>query len=156
VLRGIAERGALAPLFFDATTRPEFRPPWGMRSRHGTISLAPLDRGQVRSENITVRWRRSPAASAEAASGGGVTAGGISAGMIGAAAGCAAQFGARPKVCRGPATLRPSFQILIGQLAQDHEIDIVGAEHLGILGEPSMSKFGLLGSLVCGSLEKVE
>jgi predicted ATPase len=48
VLRGIAERGALAPLFILATTRPEFRPPWSMRSHHGTISLAPLDRGQVR------------------------------------------------------------------------------------------------------------
>ena len=48
VLRGIAERGALAPLFVVATTRPEFRPPWGMRSHHGTISLAPLDRHQVR------------------------------------------------------------------------------------------------------------
>ena len=47
-LRGIAERGALAPLFIVATTRPEFRPPWGMRSHHGTISLAPLDRSQVR------------------------------------------------------------------------------------------------------------
>jgi predicted ATPase len=47
-LRGIAERGALAPLFIVATTRPEFRPPWGMRSHHGTISLAPLDRAQVR------------------------------------------------------------------------------------------------------------
>jgi hypothetical protein len=48
LLRGIAERGALAPLFIVATTRPEFRPPWGMRSHHGTISLAPLDRAQVR------------------------------------------------------------------------------------------------------------
>ena len=48
VLRGIAERGALAPLFVVATTRPEFRAPWGMRSHHGTISLAPLDRAQVR------------------------------------------------------------------------------------------------------------
>ncbi len=48
VLRGIAERGALAPLFIVATTRPEFRPPWGMRSHHGTLSLAPLDRQQVR------------------------------------------------------------------------------------------------------------
>jgi class 3 adenylate cyclase len=48
VLRGIAERGALAPLCIVATTRPEFRPPWGMRSHHGTISLAPLDRAQVR------------------------------------------------------------------------------------------------------------
>jgi predicted ATPase len=47
-LRGIAERGALTPLFAMATARPEFRPPWGMRSHHGTISLAPLDRHQVR------------------------------------------------------------------------------------------------------------
>ena len=48
LLRGIAERGALAPLFVVATTRPEFRPPWGTRSHHSTISLAPLDRTQVR------------------------------------------------------------------------------------------------------------
>jgi class 3 adenylate cyclase len=48
VLRGIAERGTLAPLFIVATTRPEFRPPWDMRSHHTTISLAPLDRAQVR------------------------------------------------------------------------------------------------------------
>jgi predicted ATPase len=48
VLRGIAERGALAPLFVVATARPELRPPWGMRSHHSTISLAPLDRAQVR------------------------------------------------------------------------------------------------------------
>jgi class 3 adenylate cyclase/predicted ATPase len=48
VLRGIAERGALTPLFVLITARPEFRAPWGMRSHHGTISLAPLDRHQVR------------------------------------------------------------------------------------------------------------
>jgi predicted ATPase len=48
VLRSIAERGSLVPLFIVATTRPEFRPLWGMRSHHGTISLAPLDRAQVR------------------------------------------------------------------------------------------------------------
>ena len=48
VLRGVAERGALAPLFVVATARPEFRSPWGMRSHHSTISLAPLDRAQVR------------------------------------------------------------------------------------------------------------
>ena len=44
VLRGLAERGALAPLFIVATARPEFRSPWSIRSHHGTISLAPLDR----------------------------------------------------------------------------------------------------------------
>ena len=48
VLRGFAERGALVPLYIVATARPEFRPPWGMRSHHGTISLAPLDPQQVR------------------------------------------------------------------------------------------------------------
>jgi len=48
VLRGIAGPGALAPLFIVATTRPEFRPAWDMRSHHATISLAPLDRAQVR------------------------------------------------------------------------------------------------------------
>lgn len=48
LLRGIAERGALAPLFVLITARPEFRPPWGMRSHHTTIYLAPLDRSQVR------------------------------------------------------------------------------------------------------------
>jgi class 3 adenylate cyclase/predicted ATPase len=47
-LRAIAEQGALAPLFILATTRPEFQPPWSMRSHHGTIALAPLDRTQVR------------------------------------------------------------------------------------------------------------
>ena len=36
------------PCLFSSTTRPEFRPPWGMRSHHSTISLAPLDRAQVR------------------------------------------------------------------------------------------------------------
>ncbi len=48
LLRALAERGAQSPLLVVATTRPEFRAPWAMRSHHGVISLAPLDRGQVR------------------------------------------------------------------------------------------------------------
>src|SRR5262249_36336995 len=48
LLRGIAERGALAPLLVLVTARPEFRPAWGMRSHHSLIALAPLDRDQVR------------------------------------------------------------------------------------------------------------
>jgi class 3 adenylate cyclase len=46
-VRGIVERGALVPLLLLITARPEFRPPWGMRSHHAMISLAPLDRQQV-------------------------------------------------------------------------------------------------------------
>ena len=41
VLRGIAERGALAPLLVLITSRPEFRPPWGARSHHSTIFTGP-------------------------------------------------------------------------------------------------------------------
>jgi class 3 adenylate cyclase/predicted ATPase len=58
VLRGIAERGALAPLFVVATARPEFRPIWGVRSHHSTITLAPLDRQQVRDMVAELSARR--------------------------------------------------------------------------------------------------
>jgi class 3 adenylate cyclase/predicted ATPase len=46
-LRGIAERGARAPLFVLLTARPEFRAPWSVRSHHSMISLAPLNPDQV-------------------------------------------------------------------------------------------------------------
>jgi predicted ATPase len=48
VVRGIAERGTLAPLFVLISARPEFRAPWSTRSHHSMISLSPLDRQQVR------------------------------------------------------------------------------------------------------------
>ena len=47
LLQTLAERGAQAPLFLVATMRPEFRPPWSVRSHHSVMSLAPLDRAQV-------------------------------------------------------------------------------------------------------------
>ena len=58
VLRGIAERGALAPLFVLLTARPEFRPSWGARSHHSAISLVPLDRYQVQQmvEELAARY----------------------------------------------------------------------------------------------------
>jgi len=48
LLRALVERGAQAPLLIVATTRPEFHPDWSLRSHHSVISLAPLDRAQVR------------------------------------------------------------------------------------------------------------
>jgi class 3 adenylate cyclase/tetratricopeptide (TPR) repeat protein len=45
--RALAERGAQAPLLIIATARPEFRPPWSVRSHHSVISLSPLDSGQI-------------------------------------------------------------------------------------------------------------
>ena len=47
LLRALAERGAQAPLLIVATARPEFRPPWSVRSHHSAISLSPLDRMQI-------------------------------------------------------------------------------------------------------------
>jgi tetratricopeptide (TPR) repeat protein len=47
LMRVLAERGAQAPLLIIATARPEFRPPWSVKSHHSAISLSPLDREQV-------------------------------------------------------------------------------------------------------------
>ena len=47
LMRALAERGAQAPLLLLATTRPEFRPPWSLRSHHSLIALSPLDRDGV-------------------------------------------------------------------------------------------------------------
>ena len=47
LIQALAERGAQAPLLILATTRPEFRAPWSLRSHHGVIALSPLDRADV-------------------------------------------------------------------------------------------------------------
>ena len=47
LMQTLAERGAQAPLFLVATTRPEFRPSWSLRPHHSVMSLAPLDRAEV-------------------------------------------------------------------------------------------------------------
>jgi hypothetical protein len=47
LLQTLAERGAQAPLLIVATARPEFRPPWRLRSHHSVISLSPLARDEV-------------------------------------------------------------------------------------------------------------
>ena len=47
LMQALAERGRTAPLFIIATARPEFRPPWSLRSHHSVISLSPLGRADV-------------------------------------------------------------------------------------------------------------
>jgi class 3 adenylate cyclase len=42
LMRALAERGQQVPLLIVATARPEFRPPWSLRSHHSVISLARL------------------------------------------------------------------------------------------------------------------
>src|SRR5271157_174723 len=48
LMQALAKRGAQVPLLIIATARPEFLPPWSMRSHHSVISLAPLNRREVR------------------------------------------------------------------------------------------------------------
>jgi predicted ATPase len=47
LMQAFAERGRTAPLFIIGTTRPEFRPPWSLRSHHSVVSLSPLGRADV-------------------------------------------------------------------------------------------------------------
>jgi predicted ATPase len=47
LMQALSECCAQAPLLILATARPEFRPPWSLRSHHSVISLAPLDAAQV-------------------------------------------------------------------------------------------------------------
>jgi class 3 adenylate cyclase/tetratricopeptide (TPR) repeat protein len=47
LMQALAERGRTAPLFIIATARPEFHPPWSLRSHHSVISLSPLERADV-------------------------------------------------------------------------------------------------------------
>ncbi|MBV8442221.1 MAG: AAA family ATPase, partial [Hyphomicrobiales bacterium] len=47
LMQGFAERGHQAPLLILATTRPDFRAPWSLRSHHSVIALSPLDRADV-------------------------------------------------------------------------------------------------------------
>jgi class 3 adenylate cyclase/predicted ATPase len=47
LMQALAERGRTAPMFILATMRPEFRPPWSLRSHHSVISLSPLNGADV-------------------------------------------------------------------------------------------------------------
>ena len=47
LMQALGERVAQAPMLILATARPEFRPPWSLRSHHSVISLSPLDRADV-------------------------------------------------------------------------------------------------------------
>ena len=94
----------------------------------------------TRSQNITVRWRRSPAASTEAEIGGGAIAARIGAGMTGTMprrrCKCTAQRGDRLHATSLPMAERHDadvLEIVVGQPAQQLPVDVVGAERLGIL-----------------------
>ena len=73
LLRALAERGAQAPLLVVATTRPEFRAPWGMRSHHAVDCACAASTG-LRFDAWSARSPRSHALSARRLSKGSASA----------------------------------------------------------------------------------
>ena len=62
LLRALADRGAQAPLLLLATTRPEFRPSWSLRSHHSVDFAQPARsrRGRADGRRDCRRAMRSP------------------------------------------------------------------------------------------------
>ena len=53
LMQALAKRGAQAPLLILATARPEFHPPWSLRSHHSVISLSALKVLSAVAQDIT-------------------------------------------------------------------------------------------------------
>ncbi|HWY83077.1 MAG TPA: AAA family ATPase, partial [Roseiarcus sp.] len=58
LVHALSDRGPQAPLLILATARPDFRPPWSLRSYHTVISLMPLDEAHVQRMVAEVASRR--------------------------------------------------------------------------------------------------
>ena len=76
LMRALAERGAQAPLLIVATTRPEFRPPWSLRSHH-SVDFARAARSRRGRDAWSARSRRSHALSKEVVEGVSERTGGV-------------------------------------------------------------------------------
>src|SRR5262249_36168968 len=75
LIHALSERSAQAPLLILATARPEFRPPWSLRSHHSVISLTQLN--EVKVERRVVELASRHALSAEVVKGVSERAGGV-------------------------------------------------------------------------------
>ena len=75
LIHALSERSAQVPLLILATARPEFRPPWSLRSHHSVISLTPLNEVQV--QRMVAELASRHALSAEVVKGVSERAGGV-------------------------------------------------------------------------------
>jgi hypothetical protein len=123
-IRGIAERGAQAPLLLLVTARPEFRPPWGMRSHHTTISLAPLDRSQV--QGMVAELSARHALSKEVVDGVTERAGGVPL-FVEEVTRLLLERGERGGIQAIPPTLQQSLMARLDRLGPAREVAQVGA-----------------------------
>jgi tetratricopeptide (TPR) repeat protein len=124
LLRALAERGAQAPLLIVVTTRPEFRPDWSVRSHHSVISLAPLDRAQVR--RMVGEITASHALPAEVVDGVGERTGGVPL-FVEEVTRLLLERGAAGGVQTIPPTLQQSLAARLDRLGEAREVAQIGA-----------------------------
>ena len=124
LLRALVERGGQAPLMILATARPEFRAPWTMRSHHSVISLAPLDRAQVR--RMVREIAASHALPADVVEGVGERTGGVPL-FIEEVTRLLVERGTGGGVQTIPPTLQQSLAARLDQLGEAREVAQIGA-----------------------------
>src|SRR5271165_5204646 len=124
LLRALAERGAQAPLLIVVTTRPEFRPDWSLRSHHSVISLAPLDRAQVR--RMVGEIAASHALPADVVDGVGERTGGVPL-FVEEVTRLLLERGAGGGVQTIPPTLQQSLAARLDRLGEAREVAQIGA-----------------------------
>ena len=124
LLRALAERGTQAPLLIVATTRPEYRPDWSLRSHHSVISLAPLDRAQVR--RMVGEIAASHALSADVIDGVGERTGGVPL-FVEEVTRLLLERGAGGGVQTIPPTLQQSLAARLDRLGPAREVAQIGA-----------------------------
>jgi class 3 adenylate cyclase/tetratricopeptide (TPR) repeat protein len=124
LIHALSERSAQAPVLILATARPEFRPPWSLRSHHSVISLTPLNDVQV--QRMVAELSSRHALSAEAAKVVNERAGGVPL-FIEEVTRLLLERGEQGGTQAIPPTLRQSLAARLDRLGSAREVAQVGA-----------------------------
>ena len=134
LMQALAERGAQAPMLILATARPEFRPPWSLRSHLSVISLRPLDRTDVAQMIGELAARR--ALSREVVEGVSERTGGVPL-FVEEVTRLLLERGAAGGLQAIPPTLQQSLAARLDRLGEAREVAQIGAV-LGVWSQPLM------------------
>ena len=124
LIHALSESSAQAPLLILATARPEFRPPWSLRSHHSVISLTPLNEVQV--QRMVAELASRHALSAEVVKGVSERAGGVPL-FIEEVTRLLLERGEQGGTQAIPPTLRQSLAARLDRLGSAREVAQVGA-----------------------------
>ena len=125
LMRALAERGAQAPLLIVATTRPEFRPPWSLRSHH-SVDFARAARSRRRSRRWSARSRPRHALSKEVVEGVSERTGGVPL-FVEEVTRLLLERGEQGGVQAIPPTLQQSLAARLDRLGAAREVAQIGA-----------------------------